>query len=133
MSFLTKIGFLETPEAEVARLAAAPEGSLNHALSKLPVTITEPLKDLVIELPWAATERGSGHRVVVVPIEDRGESRPAGEEAPLPRRRHESWWTCAVVASDHPSYPVGGHRLSIPEAELVRGTKVDLFAELAPF
>lgn len=31
----------ETPEQEVARLAAAPEGSRDHTLPKLPVIIKE--------------------------------------------------------------------------------------------
>lgn len=125
MAFLERIGFIETEEQERERLAQAPEGSLNHELSKLPVTITGWLQDLLIELPWKATERGE-HRVVVVPIEYHGETCPAGEQEQLPRKRHAGWWTCAVVASDHPSYPVGGHRLSIPTAELVRGTQIKL-------
>lgn len=134
MSFLTRIGYLETAEAERDRLAACPEGSINHELSKLPVTITGPLQDLLIELPWKHTERGEHrrHRVVVVPFEYRGDSRPESEQETLPRRRHAGWWACAVVASDHPSYPVGGYRLSIPTAELVRGRHIDLFAEMTP-
>ena len=39
MSFLEKIGFIETAEQEAQRLAQSPEGSANHELSKLPVTI----------------------------------------------------------------------------------------------
>ena len=69
MSFLEKIGFVETAEQEAQRLAQSPEGSANHELSKLPVTIEQWPQDLLIELPWHATERGSGHRVVVVPRE----------------------------------------------------------------
>lgn len=126
MTFLQKIGFIETPEQERERLAAAPEGSLRHTLSKLQVTIEGWPQDLLIELPWQAAEHGSGHRVVVVPIEFRGDSRPEGEEEPLPRKRHSGWWNCAVVASDHPSYPVGGHRLSISAAELARGKQIEL-------
>ncbi|MDO4254331.1 MAG: hypothetical protein Q4C81_04175 [Kocuria sp.] len=124
MTFLEKIGFIETAEQERERLAQSPEGSLNHELSKLPVTIEGWPQDLVIELPWQATERGSGHRVVVVPIEYRGDSRLEGEEEAAPRKRHSGWWACAVVTSDHPSYPVGGHRLSIPSAELARGKQI---------
>ena len=126
MSFLEKIGFGETAEQEAQRLAQSPEGSANHELSKLPVTIEQWPQDLLIELPWHATERGSGHRVVVVPIEYRGEARIEGEEEPRPRKRHAGWWNCAVVASDHPSYPVGGYRLSIPAAELARGKRIEL-------
>lgn len=118
-------GLLETPEQERDRLGAAPEGSINHGLSKLPVEILVWPQDLVIELPWRQTGR-SVHSVVVVPIEYRPDTHPAGEERPLPRRRHAGWWACAVVASDHPDYPVGGHRLSISTAELVRGRRIDL-------
>jgi hypothetical protein len=127
MSFLERIGFIETAEQERTRLAQAPAGSRNHELSKLPVTIHQWPQDLLIELPWQATERGGQH-VVVVPFEFRGESRPAGEEEAesLPRRRHSGHWACAVVASDHPSYPVGGHRLSISSAELARGTRIEI-------
>ncbi|MEU6261868.1 hypothetical protein [Saccharopolyspora shandongensis] len=102
-----------------------PEGSINHELSKLPVTIQEWPQDLLIELPWQATER-SGHRVVVVPIEFRRDSRPEGEEKALLRKRHSGHWACAVVSSDHPSYPVGGRRLSISAAELARGKRIEL-------
>ncbi|MFG2684175.1 hypothetical protein ACGFYH_35740, partial [Streptomyces sp. NPDC048392] len=38
MSFLSRIGFVETEEQERTRLAQASEGSLNHYLSTLPVT-----------------------------------------------------------------------------------------------
>lgn len=117
--------FFETEEQERARLAQAPEGSIYHSLSTLPVTIKEWPQDLIIELPWATTER-CAYRVVVVPIRFSPDSRPQGEEEPLPRKRHSGAWECAVVSSDHPSYPVGGHRLSIPAAELARGTKISI-------
>lgn len=52
MSFLEKIGYIETEEQERARLAEAPEGSTAHALSQLPVNITGWVQDLLIELPW---------------------------------------------------------------------------------
>ncbi|MFI9629213.1 hypothetical protein [Streptomyces sp. NPDC052042] len=130
LSFLKKIGLVENAEQERERLAQAPEGSKAHALSQLPITIEGWPEDLVIELPWA--EMGlydEPHRVVVVPFKYHADSRPEGEEdtAPLPRRRHSGWWDCIVVASTHPSYPVGGHRLSIPGAELARGKKIDIF------
>lgn len=140
MSFLEKIGFVETPEQEQARLALAPEGSKSHALSQLPVTIEGWPEGLVIELPWA--EMGlydEPHCVIVVPVQYHADSRPEGEEQPLPHRRHSGWWDCIVVASDHPSYPVGGHRLSISGAELARGKKIDVFelqraaADVVPF
>lgn len=104
----------EDPELEVARLAAAPEGSTNHRLSKLPVNITGPLDDLLIELPSTTAD---DHTLVVVPFRrDRDD-----EPRTLPMKRHRGFWACIVVASNHPSYPVGGHRLNISESELVRG------------
>lgn len=109
----------ETPEQEIARLAAAPEGSQDHTLSKLPVTIKEWPRGLVIELPWQTI----GHRVTVVPIKYHSSPQPADE---LPRRRHDGSWGCVVVTSDHPSYPVGSFNLTIPAAELARGEKIDL-------
>lgn len=140
MSIFETMGLIESPEQEQARLAQAPEGSKNHALSQLPVTIDAWPEDLVIELPWA--EMGlydEPHRVVVVPFRYNPDSRPEGTEEPLPQRRHSGWWDCIVVASTHPSYPVGGHRLSIPGAELARGKKIDIFelqraaADVVPF
>lgn len=106
---------IETAEQERERLAQAPEGSLSHSLSRLPVTITEHLQDLLIELPLQAT--GREHRIVIVPIEPRGITL---------RQRHSGSWVCIVVESDHPSYPVGGHRLVVSTAELVRGCKVTI-------
>lgn len=116
----------EDPAAEVARLAAAPEGSRSHALSKLPVRISGWIQDFTIELPWAWAGtglHGDHHRVVVVPIEYTGDG--MADEA-LPRRRHSGFWTCAVIASNDERYPVGGHRLVISEAELVRGRQLSL-------
>jgi len=109
----------EAPEAEVARLAAAPEGSKAHFLSTLPVNILGPLDDLMIEMPRDA---GWDHTVVVVPFKRIGRSEQERAERQAPFRRHDGWWDCIVVASDHPSYPVGGYRLNISESELVRGT-----------
>lgn len=113
----------EPAEDEVARLAQAPEGSTNHSLSKLPVTIRHWPQDLLIELPWAAIER-SPHRIVVVPIQYHKESGSEEREQGQPIRRHAGSWDCVVVYSEHPSYPVGGYHLSISAAEIARGTKV---------
>ncbi|MBK3584122.1 hypothetical protein JHN49_10425 [Streptomyces sp. MBT57] len=126
MSFLSRIGLIETEEQERARLAQAPEGSLNHYLSTLPVTIDEWPKDLLVELPWQQrTDRA--HRVVVVPIEFRKDALPEGaDEEPLPRKLHSGSWLCAVVFSNHPDYPVGGFRIDVPDAQIARGRKVDL-------
>ncbi|MCM2392624.1 hypothetical protein [Streptomyces albipurpureus] len=133
MSFLSSIGFIETEEQERARLAQAPEGSLNHYLSTLPLTINEWPKDLLVELPWQQPRTDRAYRVVVVPIEFRKDTLPEGvEEEPLPRKRHSGSWMCAVVFSDHPSYPVGGFRIDLPAAEIARGRKVDLSGALSP-
>ncbi|MEV7952894.1 hypothetical protein [Streptomyces sp. NPDC088141] len=127
MSFLSRIGVIETAEQEQARLAQAPEGSINHSLSTLPVTIEEWPKDLLVELPWQPPRTDQAHRVVVVPIEFRRDALPEGvEEEPLPRKLHPGSWTCAVVFSDHPSYPAGGFRIDVPAAEIARSRKVDL-------
>lgn len=132
MSFLERIGFLETEGQERARLAQSPEGSTNHHLSTLPVTIAEWPQDLLVELPWKRPRTTEQHRVVVVPIEYRPDSLPEGvDEEPLPRKRNSGAWTCAVVSSDHPSYPVGGHRIVVSAAEIARGRKIDLAGVLA--
>ena len=111
--------FLETPDAEALRLAESPEGSTNHALSQLPVNIKGSLQDLLIELPDLD---GDGRKLVVVPTESHriGTHEYNNGE---PRRRYQTTWTCIVVASTHPSYPVGGWRVSFPEYQLVRGTQ----------
>lgn len=105
MAFVQSKPPLETTEQERERLARSPEGSQNHRLSTLPVNIHRCPKGLLIELPWS-------HRVVVVPIEFRPPLQPAGRRssADAPRRRFDGSWTCAVVASEHASYPVGGYR-----------------------
>ncbi|MFG3403694.1 hypothetical protein [Streptomyces sp. NPDC048142] len=133
MSFLSRIGFIETEEQERTRLAQAPEGSLNHYLSTLPVTIDEWPKDLLVELPWQQPRTDQAYRVVVVPIEFRKDALPEGvEEEPLPRKLHSGTWMCAVVFSDHPDYPAGGFRIDVPDAEIARGRKIDLATTLAP-
>ncbi|MFJ5071700.1 hypothetical protein ACIQC7_35320 [Kitasatospora sp. NPDC088556] len=132
MSFLSSIGFIETEEQERARLAQAPEGSLNHYLSTLPVTIDEWPKDLLVELPRQQPHTDRAYHVVVVPIEFRKDTLPEGvEEEPLPRKRHSGSWMCAVVFSDHPDYPAGGFRIDVPGAQIARGRKVDLAEALA--
>lgn len=127
MAFLERIGFVETVEQERDRLARAPEGSINHFLSTLSVTILGWPLDLLVELPWVAPRTDKQYQVVVVPIEFRRDSLPDGVDGePLPRRRNPGSWTCAVVSSDHPSYPVGGHRIVVAGAELARGKKISL-------
>ncbi|PUB32537.1 hypothetical protein C8K30_1011063 [Promicromonospora sp. AC04] len=127
MAFLERIGFVETVDQEQARLAAAPAGSINYCLSTLPVTISGWPQDLLIELPWIEPRTDRRYRVVVVPIEYRRDALPDGvDQEPLPRRRHPGSWTCAVVSSDHPSYPVGGQRIVVSGAELARGKRIEL-------
>ena len=123
MSFTDR--FLEKPEAERARLAAAPEGSKSHALSLLPVTITGPLRGRVIRLPPMSFE-GTDDVMVVVPYAHTGSFRehPVSEEHPV--LRYAGSWECVVVASSAPRYTVGGHHLSVTESELVRGQLVDM-------
>jgi hypothetical protein len=124
MSFLERIGFIETEEQERERLAQSPEGSSNHHLSTLPITIREWPQDLLIELPGSTM---NDHRIVVVPIDYRKDLLPDGvEEEPKPRKRNAGSWTCAVVSSDHRSYPVGGYRIVISSAELARGRKLSV-------
>lgn len=132
MPFLERSGFLETEGQERARLAQSLEGSTNYYLSTLPVTIAEWPQDLLVELPWKQSCTIEQRRLVVVPIEYRPDSRPGGvEEEPLPRKRQSGAWNCAVVSSDHPSYPVGGHRIVVSAAEIARGRKIDLAGVLA--
>jgi hypothetical protein len=115
MAFKT---LFETPEAEAARLAQSPVGSTNHALSSMSVNIRQHVQDLMIELP--SFEGDPKHTIVVVPFESHRYS--AEDDTTLPRRRYNNGWSCIVIASDHPSYPVGGHRVSLPEYQLRRGT-----------
>ncbi|WP_311245417.1 MULTISPECIES: hypothetical protein [unclassified Microbacterium] len=120
--------YFEAPEVEVARLATAPVGSKAHTLSTLPVNIRGPVEDLMIELPFAAQ---SGYTVVVVPFDSYELTAEEKAEKP-PIRRYRTWWRCLVIASNHPSYPVGGNRLAIGEDEIVRGTLRTLEVPAAP-
>ncbi|VEI04494.1 Uncharacterised protein [Acidipropionibacterium jensenii] len=110
---------LESHEQEVARLAAAPEGSRSHFLSGLPVQVTADPRGSLIELPAQFPENG---RVVVVAYRQHPDA-PAGNG---PRLRHHSSWDVIVVASSDPHYPVGGFDLAISEAELVRGRVIGI-------
>ncbi|GAA4924432.1 hypothetical protein [Nesterenkonia rhizosphaerae] len=113
---------IETEEEEVARLARFPQGSTWHELSKLPVLINEPeVRHLLIELPVANSD---GHRMVVVPTVGSRATPVEGEENKL--QRYGTHWECAIVASDHPRYPVQGYRISVPEAQLRRGRRLSI-------
>ncbi|RHA41015.1 hypothetical protein [Cellulomonas rhizosphaerae] len=118
MTFATTF-LIETPEQERARLAEFPAGSINHALSTLPVLITDPLEGLLIRLP-AIVDRGP-LTIVVVPVRRLTCTSLTAEEL---RRRHGGYWKCVVVASEDPRYPVGGHNLSVSETRLVRGEQI---------
>ncbi|MGW6602259.1 hypothetical protein [Streptomyces sp. NPDC055036] len=134
MSFLKRIGFIESGEQERERLAQAPEGSINHHLSTLPVNIREWPQDLLVQLPWDPPRTERGHTIVVVPFKFRRESLPAGvDNEPLPRKLHSGSLSCIVVSSDHPSYPVGGYRIVVSAAEIARGTKASVNAPSTPF
>jgi hypothetical protein len=111
----------EAPEAEAARLALSPVGSINHDLSVLPVNIDVYVEGLLIQMPRLRDE--DKHTMIVVPFQaiKLSESEIAAQQE-RPHKRHTGGWYCIVVASDHPSYPVGGHRICVPEAQLVRGT-----------
>jgi hypothetical protein len=127
------IQFFETDDEEAARLAQAPVGSTSHSLSLLPVTNSHPNEHQLIELPWGEIhpcsgttgglghECDGGHRLVVIPLK---RSRGSTDES-LPRR-YDDYWGCRVMASDHPSYSVGGHDLSISESELRRGRVLEV-------
>lgn len=104
--------YFETHEAEAARLAQSPEGSTNHALAALPVNSIGGIQDLMIELPDLD---GDGRKLVVVPTERHPIAKRDYADGEL-HRRYDFSWTCIVVASTHPSYPVGGWRVSFPES-----------------
>ncbi|PZU04690.1 MAG: hypothetical protein DI630_00820 [Gordonia sp. (in: high G+C Gram-positive bacteria)] len=127
------IQFFETDAEEAARLAQAPVGSTSHSLSLLPVTNAHPTAHQLVELPWQQLHPCSGttggsqhqcngsHRVVVLPLK----RSPGTSDDALPRR-HDDAWGCRVVASDHPSYPVGGYDLHISKSELRRGRVLEV-------
>lgn len=126
MSLLDR--FFEPREAEIARLASAPERSINHQLSKLPVNIQGWIQDQLIVMPNVALDPDSYRRIVVVPMTFHPGDK---QDEALPRRRNTGSWDCIVVASQDERYPVGGHRICVPEAQLVRGT-IATIAEPVP-
>lgn len=117
----------ETDNQERARLAEAPEGSINHELAALQVLNPHPGRGQVLEL----TRDYHGQRIVVMPLEfvpgrtsDAKWHNTAPERRPI--RQHDGWWHCIVLASTHDSYPAGGHDLSISTCELRRARCMDL-------
>lgn len=121
MAFLEKKIF-ETLEEEQARLAQYPENSQPYLLSKYPVNIPYIHEGLLIRLPRTLD---SDPHITVVPVKPRPESSPErGVNGKF--QRHSGTWEVMVVASDHPSYPVGGYRIIVPNYELVRGERVTI-------
>lgn len=126
------IKLFETDAEETARLAQAPVGSISHSLSLLPVTNPHPDKHHLVELsspmPESCSDTTGGlshkcngaHRIVVLPLNHR-----AGSSDTLPRR-HDGYWDCRIVSSDHPSYPVGGYDICVSASELRRGRVVEV-------
>ena len=112
------INLFEEPELEVARLAKSPVSSINHSLSLLPVNITGYVQDLMIQMP--RLNEDDQYTIILVPFE-RYKDNDIDKISVQPIKRHRGYWRCIVVASDNPSYPVGGHRLAVSEAQLVRG------------
>lgn len=121
MSTFARVQLFETDAQETARLAAAPEGSINHELSSLPIRNRFIDKGMLLTLPAL---NGSTHTITVAVVSNKGSFTPA-EAREFPRQR-DSMFHCMVVASDHPSYPVGGHDLACSEAELRRAEPVSL-------
>lgn len=113
------IQIFESDEAEALRLAQSPATSINHELSKLPVTMHEHPEKKLIMLP----RRGGRTRtIVVLPYE----FSPSGENEenrrrPIGERQHLGHWNCIVIQSDDPRYPATGYDISISIAELRRG------------
>ncbi|MFK0244529.1 hypothetical protein ACIQUM_07510 [Amycolatopsis azurea] len=127
MSFVSEIGVAESEEQERARLAQAPEGTTSHYLSTLPITITGWPQDLLVRLPWDPPHTGRSYSVVVVPITFLADPLPVGvDKEPRPGKLNSGSWGCAVVASDHPRYPVGGHRILVGADEIARGTSLSI-------
>lgn len=94
-----KIAAREMDEQATARLAGAPEGSINRQLSELPVRQREWPAGMVLFLPRTG--------LVVVPVDPR-----------------KGYWGCVVVAGSA-TYPVGGNDLAVSVDEIKRGIRLD--------
>ncbi|MBP2527476.1 hypothetical protein [Rhodococcus sp. PvP104] len=133
------IQLFESDAEEASRLAQAPIGSIDHGLSLLPVTLPYPARHHLIELPArkvhkAPGRNGGGHpdcaadyRIVVLPV-----TRHPGPTDSCVPSCHDSSWDCRIVASDHPSYPVGGEDICCSESELRRGRIIEIARPLDP-
>ncbi|GAA2031172.1 hypothetical protein GCM10009720_09290 [Yaniella flava] len=94
-------------DEEQAYLASASEGSMNHELSKLPVTIPFVQRGMIIALPV-------GQQPMIVTVKE---------------NRGEGSFATIIVASENPSYPVGDYIIN-SEAQLHRGELIDPVAIL---
>ena len=112
----------ESREEEVARLLTHTPGSFMHSLATLPENISEWPRDKIIQLPnQHPTGDGTGE-IAVLPYR----YRPSNSDSRVPRERNPGSWSCVVVASTHPSYPVGGYDIEVPTVLLVRGREVSI-------
>ena len=116
---MTFLPYFETDQAETARLAAAPEGSRSHELSLLPVTFREDPAGRLLSLPR------HDHTIVITVLEQRDRSRDDENLV-----RHDACYVARVVASDDPSYPVGGYDIVVTDAEIRRSRPIDLLTLL---
>ncbi|MFC4225433.1 hypothetical protein [Lysinibacter cavernae] len=119
MTFVGKLGLIETEEQERRRLAQAPAGSDSHFWSTLPETVKDWPEGFIVKLPSR-----HNHKIAVIPVTFRKDT--DSDKDLLPKLRNSGNWECIVVASDHLSYPVGGHRLSISATELARGERIEI-------
>lgn len=106
----------ETEAQEVARLAAAPEGSTNHDLSQLPVLNPLITTGMLIRLEDGRWDEP----VVVTPMEYHHRTTPEGTTT----HRHGGSWTCRVVGGSHKTYSPGCWDIDLSTAELVRSHRV---------
>ena len=117
---MTFLQYFETDQTETARLAAAPEGSKSHKLSLLPVTFREDPAGRLLSLPR------HDHTIVITVLEQR-DRRSRDDENLV---RHDASYVARVVASDDPSYPVGGYDIIVTDAEIRRSRPIDLLTLL---
>ena len=111
----------ETDQAETERLAAADAGSKNHELSLVPVTFREVPTGHLLSLPK------NEHTIVITVLEQR-DRRTKGDDGYV---RHDATHIARIVASDHPSYPVGGYDIVVTDAEIRRSQPIDLLTLLS--
>lgn len=111
----------ETPEAAAARLAESPMDSINHEISKLPITIETILTGQIIEIPKEYFFEDN-ESVIVTPLERHARKQPEGETHLL---NHASW-DCRVIGGNSEIYQPGCWDVNLDEAVLVRGRQITL-------